>query len=94
MFKFKELDYTPRFGDSYQALQSQAQKQCDKALGFLLDNPGHPGLNLKPIHPAKVYWEVRINQGDRLIIRPAGPVAHVIDVVTHDQISKWGHGVP
>ena len=90
MFKFKELDFTPRFNTSYQALQGRAQKQCDKALGLLLTNPGHPGLGLKPIWPIKIYWEVRINQGDRLIIRPDGPVVHLMDVVTHNQISRWG----
>ncbi len=90
MFRFQELDLTEQFDDSYRRLQARVQKQCDKALCFILDNPDHPSLNLKPIHPAKIYWEARINRGDRLIIRPDGSIAHVLDVVTHDNISKWG----
>jgi mRNA-degrading endonuclease RelE of RelBE toxin-antitoxin system len=90
VFKFDELDYTEQFDDSYRRLQERVQKQCDKALDFLLTNPDHPGLNLKPIKPAKIYWEVRVNKGDRLIIRPDGATAHVMEVVTHDDSSKWG----
>lgn len=90
MYKFTELDFTPRFEISYKALRGQAQKQCDKAIGLLLSNPGSPGLRLKPILPQKIYWEARINQGDRLILRPEGSVVHVIDVVEHKKIGKWG----
>jgi len=90
VFKFDELDFTEQFDDSYQDLQGRVQKQCDNALGFLRTNPDHPSLNLKPIQPSKIYWEAMVNRGDRLIIRPDGATAHVMDVVTHDNISKWG----
>ena len=89
MFRFKELNYTKQFDDSYQGLQTRVQKQCDKAIDFLLTNPDHPGLNFHPIKPSKIYWEAYINAGDRLIVRPEGSVLHVMDVVTHDEIAKW-----
>jgi hypothetical protein len=93
VFRFDGLDFTRQFDDSYEILQERVQRQCDKALEFLLTNPGHPGLSLKPIQPSKIYWEVKVNRGDRLIIRPDGSIAHVIDVVTHDNISKWGRSL-
>ncbi|TFH58985.1 MAG: hypothetical protein E4G90_10500 [Gemmatimonadales bacterium] len=90
MFRFDELEFTMQFDDAYQSLQGRVQKQCDKAIGFLLTNPGHPSLNLKPIQPSKIYWEARLNSGDRLIIRPEGPTALIMDIVPHDDISRWG----
>jgi hypothetical protein len=58
-------------------------------LSFLLTSPAHPSLSLKPILPAKIYWEARINRSDRLILRPDGSILRVLDVVTHDDIARW-----
>lgn len=90
MFKFAHLEFTRQLERAYRRLQPRVQRQCDKAVGHLFANPGHPGLNVKPILPAKVYWEARINVGDRLIFRPEGDTAYLMDIVTHDEISRYG----
>lgn len=90
MTPFDELVLTPRFGKSYRMLEARTRKQCRKALRLLRENPDHPGLNLKPILPSKLYWEARINRSDRLVIRPEGDTAYIIDVVEHDDIERWG----
>ena len=89
MFHFTELDLTQQFDESYRGLPAPVQKQCRKALSFLLTNPDHPGLNLRPILPAKTYWEARVNRSDRLVLRPDGTILRVLDVVTHDEIIRW-----
>ena len=89
MFQFTELDLTEQFDDSFRRLPERVQKQCRKALGYLLTNPDHPSLNLKPILPAKIYWEARLNRSDRLVLRPDGSILRVLDVVTHDEIARW-----
>lgn len=46
---------------------------------------------MKPIRPNNVYYEARINSGDRLVIYPVSDTAYVMDVVTHDEIKQWGN---
>ncbi len=89
MFQFTELDLTEQFDDSYRRLPERVQKQCRKALDYLLTNSDHPSLILEPILPAKIYWEARMNRSDRLVLRPDGSILRVLDVVTHDEIARW-----
>ena len=90
MFSFDRLIFTETFDRAYADLAQQAQKQCDKALNFLQVNPRHNSLRLKPILPAKIYWEARVNTGDRIILRPDGKTVYLVDVVTHDEIGRYG----
>ncbi len=71
-------------------LSAALQGQCEATLEALVEEPLRPGLHLKPILPSKRYWEARINRADRLILLPQGHVAYVMDVLTHDEIDKWG----
>lgn len=91
MHSFTEVEFTDQFDDAYSDLESDQQKQCDKAIRFLLNDPSHRSLRYKPIKPAKVYYEASINMKDRLIVRPAENTAKLIDVVDHDHISQYGH---
>lgn len=86
---FTSLELTARFDRSYRRLPASLQRQCDDALAQLLTQPVAPGLHLKPIRPSNHYWEARVDRGHRLILLPAGNVAYVMDVVTHDEIAKW-----
>ena len=87
---FAELAFTARFEKSLARLSPQARGQCRAALQQLLSSPLAPGLRMKPIRPNNVYYEARINSGDRLVIYPVGGVAYVMDVVKHDDIARWG----
>lgn len=86
---YSGLHLTRQCEKSYQRLDQTRQVQCDEALTQLITDPLSPGLHLKPIRPSNRYWEARINRGDRLILFPEGEAAYVMDVVTHDEISKW-----
>ena len=88
---YKTVELTRRFEKSYKKLSDQVQKQCDNALGLLIEEPLSPGLHLKPIRTGNRYLEARINDGDRLVIFPAGSTAYVMDVIVHDEIKKWGN---
>lgn len=87
---FARVELTARFQKSYAKLSAARQTQCDDALAQLVEEPVSPSLRLKPILPKKNYLEARINQGDRLIICTSNSVAYVMDVVTHDEITRWG----
>jgi mRNA-degrading endonuclease RelE of RelBE toxin-antitoxin system len=88
----ERLEFTARFERSFRRLGARRQEQCEKALEQILVSPTPRGLRLKPILPGKIYWEARLNSGDRLILLPEGSVVYVMDVVTHDEIERWGHG--
>jgi mRNA-degrading endonuclease RelE of RelBE toxin-antitoxin system len=88
---FKSLELTRRFEKSFQKLSTESQEQCAEALEQLVEEPLAPGLHLKPIRPSNHYLEARINSGDRLIIWPVAGVAHIMDVVKHDDIKRWGN---
>ena len=49
-----------------------------------------PGLNVKPILPDKHYLEARISSGDRVVFRIQDDAIYFLDVVTHDDIGRYG----
>ena len=49
-----------------------------------------PGMRVKPIQPDKFYNEARINSGDRLVFRIEKKTVWFVDVVSHDDIGRYG----
>lgn len=78
------------WGRSYARLTAQQQKQVDKVVIELLKGSTAPGLRIKPIQPGKRYHETRANQGDRVIFQLSGDVLIFVDIVTHDDIGRYG----
>jgi hypothetical protein len=50
-------------------------------------------MRVKPIQSEKYYDEARINDGDRLIHRIDGGKVWIVDIVSHDDIGKYGKAV-
>lgn len=88
---FEQVELTSRFEKSYAKLDGKRAAQVDDALLDLVSDPLSPGLRMKPIRPNNVYFEARVNSGDRLVIFPIGNTAYVMDVIKHDDIAKWGN---
>lgn len=76
--------------ESYAKLSAERQTACDEAVMALIKQTSSPGLRIKPIQPAKYYLEARINSGDRIIFRHAEETLFFIDIVAHDDISRYG----
>jgi hypothetical protein len=76
--------------ESYAKLSSERQTACDEAAIALIKQNASSGLRIKPIQPAKYYLEARINSGDRIVFRLAEGTIFFIDVVAHDDISRYG----
>lgn len=87
---FLRADWTDRFKASYANLSPDRQRQCDSAVMQVIKHQATPGLRIKPIQPDKHFREARINAGDRLIFLEEGDTVTFIDVVPHDQISRYG----
>lgn len=85
-----EAAFSATWQRSYRSLSLGDQRRCDRAVLAILRGESPSGLRVKPILPQKVYSEARLNRGDRIIFRVEKGVAIFIDVVTHDEISKYG----
>ena len=73
----------------YAELSADRQAACDKVAIALIKRDSSPGLHVKPIHPDKHYSEARINSGDRIVFRVEGETIFSVDVVKHDDISRY-----
>jgi mRNA-degrading endonuclease YafQ of YafQ-DinJ toxin-antitoxin module len=90
---FLAAEFSNRFQESYAALSHDRQKAVDKVVLALMKQDVTPGLRVKPIQPEKYYREARINDGDRLVYRIDEGKLWVIDVVSHDDIVRYGKKV-
>ncbi len=87
---FLRAEWTDRFKASYARLTAERQRQCDAAVMQVIKRQPTPGLRIKPLQPDKHYREARVNDGDPLIFLEEGETVTFIDVVPHDQISRYG----
>ena len=55
------------FWKCFDALPQDAQKLAFKSYRLWRENPGHPGLHLKPVHPTLPIYSVRISAGLRAV---------------------------
>jgi len=85
-----EGSFTETWQRSYRALSLDDQRRCDRAVVAILRGESTSGLRLKPILPQRVYSEARLNKGDRIVFRIERGLAIFIDIVAHDEISKYG----
>lgn len=87
---FASSERTRRFDKAVAGLQPAQRKQLQKQLAQLLHDPSHPSPEAHQIKPDKYYWEAYLNKGDRIIYIPQGSHLVLVDVVTHDDISRYG----
>ena len=87
---FLATSWSDAWKESYAKLSAERQAACDEAAMALIKQTSSSGLRIKPIQPSKYYLEARINSGDRIIFRVAEGTIFFIDVVSHDDISRYG----
>ena len=88
--EFSGAEFSDRFKESYACLSHDRQKGADKVILALMKQEITPGMRIKPIEPEKYYNEARINAGDRLVHRIEGGKVWIVDVVSHDDIGRYG----
>jgi len=82
--------WSERWKASYSRLSADRQAACDRAAIALIKGESSPGLRVKPIQPEKYYLEARLNQGDRIVFRLESGTIYFVDVVSHDEIDRYG----
>ncbi len=87
---FLAAAWSEQWKKSYVRLSADRQADCAAAAIALIKHSSSPGLRIKPIQPDKVYSEARINTGDRIVFRIEAGTIFFVDVVKHDDISRYG----
>ena len=79
-----KLFYSRSFIRNYQHLPVNTQKQIDKQIKLLLENPHHPSLNIKKMNDPREIWEGRVSAGYRFTYQIRGDIYILRKVGTHD----------
>ena len=79
-----KLRPTERFAKDYVRLPQRLQDRVDKALGLLLENPGHPSLQIKKIKGHENRWEGRVTLKYRFVFSIEGDAYLLLRIGTHD----------
>jgi mRNA-degrading endonuclease YafQ of YafQ-DinJ toxin-antitoxin module len=87
---FTAAERTRRYDKAVAGLQPNQRKQLQTRLKLLIQDPAHPSLNAHTVKPDKYYWEAYLNEGDRIIYHPRGSTLVLVDIVTHDEIGRYG----
>ena len=58
---------TERFRKAFERLPAEVKRQAREAYRLFVQNPRHPSLHFKQVHPTKPVYSVRISAGYRAI---------------------------
>jgi len=58
---------TDKFRKAFAELPADVQKQAQQAYRLFIENPYHPSLHFKPIHPTRPIYSVRIRLDYRAV---------------------------
>ena len=58
---------TDKFRKAFAELPANVQKQARQAYRLFIENPYHPSLHFKPIHPTRPIYSVRIRLDYRAV---------------------------
>jgi mRNA-degrading endonuclease RelE of RelBE toxin-antitoxin system len=58
---------TERFRKLFAQLPLSVRKQAREAYKFFKDDPNHPGLHFKKVHPTRTIYSARVNADYRVV---------------------------
>jgi hypothetical protein len=58
---------TEKFRRAFAELPADVQEQARQAYRLFIENPHHPGLHFKPIHPTRPIYSVRVGLNYRAV---------------------------
>ena len=83
-----KIAFTKPFIRDYHDLPEHLQRQIDKQIEYLLENPKHPSLRMKKMEGHPSVWEIRITSGYHLTFQINGDTYMFRRVGTHDILKK------
>lgn len=85
-----EVYRSSRFDRRLREVDADLQQHCRSVVLAISRRSPTPGHRIKPILPQKYFFEARLNRSDRLIFRIEGEKLHLVDIVAHDDIDRYG----
>jgi mRNA interferase RelE/StbE len=82
------VSFTKPFHRDYKGLPENMQKQIDKQIVQLIENPKHPSLHIKKMEGRLSVWEARITKGYRMTFQVDGDVFVLRRVGTHSILKR------
>jgi len=79
---------TDRFKKAYKKLTGEEKKAADKALSFLVNNLGHPSLQVRKIEGTRGIWEARATKSIRLSFELRDDILILRNIGDHDKVLK------
>lgn len=76
---------SPQFEKEYGKLELQVQRQIDKSLGLLRENPHHPSLRTHKRRGEGNIWQARVTRDYRLYFEMEGEVIRLLSVTSHEK---------
>ena len=58
---------TPEFWDLYSALPEEVRRQARQAYALFQQNPHHPGLRFRKVHPVRPVYSARVGGSYRAV---------------------------
>ena len=78
----------PSFWDAYEQLDKTMKERARKAFTLWVENPFHPSLRFKNVHPQEGTWSVRITRGIRALGKLQGDTVTWFWIGSHDEYLK------
>jgi len=82
--------WTERYKKRYTDLAPPDQQSADRVALAIMKGETTPGMRVRPIQPEKVFYEARLDDGDRIIFRMSDGMIYFEDIVSHDEIGRYG----
>jgi hypothetical protein len=79
---------TERFRKLFGALPESVREQARRAYRFFQENPQHPGLQFKCVHPTRPIYSARISAGYRVLGVREGDQIIWFWIGNHDDYDK------
>lgn len=80
---------TPRFWKTYKQLDDQTKKRAQKAYQLFEEDPSHPSLSFKKVHPTEPVYSARVSLSCRAVgIRDGNEIVWVW-IGLHDEYERF-----
>ncbi|HEV7517959.1 MAG TPA: hypothetical protein VGR07_16795 [Thermoanaerobaculia bacterium] len=79
----------PSFWAEYRDLAEEVKRAARKAYRLWVDNPFHPSLRFKCIHPADGLWSVRVTRSYRALGVWEGDTVTWFWIGSHDEYERF-----
>lgn len=80
---------TDRFWKYYAGLPDHIREQARAAYKRFADDPNHPGLRFKPVHPTEPLFSVRVGSGYRALGLVEGDEITWVWIGTHADYDRF-----